>query len=266
MNGTLVQVLLIEDQLSDAVLLQDTLAEAAPGQFVVTHAERLADALRLLRQHTFGVILSDLGLPDSHGAETFERLRQAAVHLPIIMLTGLDDEELAVRIVHAGAQDYLVKGRVPGDLLVRAIRYAIERKRIEDELRQRNEQMAEDLAMAREFQAAFLPRRFPRFQHAADPSASALQFYCTYKPSGSVGGDFYTVFPVGETRAGIFLADVMGHGVRAALVTAMIRGLVEELKPLAHEPSRFLSALNRLLVDVLRQTDTMMFEIGRAHV
>ena len=90
MNGTLVQVLLIEDQLSDAVLLQDTLAEAAPGQFVVTHAERLADALRLLRQHTFGVILSDLGLPDSHGAETFERLRQAAVHLPIIMLTGLE--------------------------------------------------------------------------------------------------------------------------------------------------------------------------------
>ena len=259
MNGTSIRVLLIEDQLPDAILLEETLTLTAPGRFIVTRTDRLALALELLRRQPFDVILSDLGLPDSQGADTFVRLRQQARHLPIIVLTGLNDEEMAVATVQAGAQDYLVKGRVPGDLLVRALQYAIERTRIEEELRQRNEQMASDLAMASEFQQAFLPRKFPTFPQNVVAAQSALRFYHTYRPSGSVGGDFFTVRPITDTRAGLFLCDVMGHGVRAALVTAMMRGLIEDHWPAANEPDRFLAELNHSLVDVLQQTDATMF-------
>ena len=255
----LIHVLLVEDSVPDATLLRETLAQAAPGQFAVTNVDSLAAALQCLRQQTYDVILADLGLPDSRGAASFERLRQHAAFTPIIVLTGLNDEELAVRIVNAGAQDYLVKGRVPGDLLVRALRYAIVRQRIEHELQQRNEEMAKDLAMAREFQQAFLPRKFPTFPRGVAPAQSALHFYQAYWPSSAVGGDFFSVLPLDDTRAGIFLCDVMGHGVRAALVTAMIRGLLEELRPCAGEPSRFLTELNHALFDVLPPSDTTMF-------
>jgi len=259
LTTTPIRVLLIEDQLSDAVLLEDTLTEAAPGRFTVTRADRLATAVELLHRQPFDVILSDLGLPDSQGAETFVRLRQQANHLPIILLTGFNDEQMAIATVQAGAQDYLVKGRVPGDLLVRALQYAIERTRIEAELRHRNDEMASDLAMASEFQRTFLPRKFPTFPNSVAAAQSALRFYQTYRPSGSVGGDFFTVLPVTATRAGVFLCDVMGHGVRAALVTAMMRGLIEDHWPTANEPDRLLAELNHSLVDVLQQTDTMMF-------
>ena len=255
----LIQVLLVEDSAPDAVLLRETLAESAPGQFAVTNVASLAAARECLRQQTYDVLLADLGLPDSHGAASFEQLRQSAVVTPIIVLTGLDDEELAIRIVNAGAQDYLVKGRVPGDLLVRALRYAIVRQRIEYELQRRNEEMAKDLAMAREFQQAFLPRKFPTFPAGVAPEQSALHFFQAYWPSSAVGGDFYSVLPLDDTRAGIFLCDVMGHGIRAALVTAMIRGLLEELRPYADEPSRFLAELNHALFDVLPASDTTMF-------
>ena len=258
-NATPIRVLLIEDQQPDAVLLEYTLTEAAPGRFTVTRADRLAMALELLRRQPFDVILADLGLPDSQGADTFVRLRQQANHLPIIVLTGFDDEHMAVATVQAGAQDYLVKGRVPGDLLVRALQYAIERTRIEEELRQRNEQMASDLAMASEFQRTFLPRKFPTFPKGVAAAQSALRFYQTYRPSGSVGGDFFTVRPVTDARAGLFLCDVMGHGVRAALVTAMMRGLIEDHWHAANEPGHLLAELNHSLVDVLQQTDTTMF-------
>jgi len=259
MSVPLIQILLVEDSVPDATLLRETLAQAAPGQFAVTTVDSLAAARECLRQKNYDVILADLGLPDSHGAASFERLRQHAPVTPIIVLTGLNDEELAVRIVNAGAQDYLVKGRVPGDLLVRALRYAIVRQRIEHELQQRNEEMAKDLAMAREFQQAFLPRKFPTFPPGVAPVQSALHFYQAYWPSSAVGGDFFSVRSLDDTRAGIFLCDVMGHGVRAALVTAMIRGLLEELRPCADEPNRFLTELNHALFDVLPASDTTMF-------
>lgn len=259
MSPAPIRVLLIEDQPTSAVLLEDTLAAAAPGGFQVTPVERLAEALQLLAQETFDVILADLGLPDSTGAATFNRLRKQAGHLPIIVLTGLDDEELAMRTVHAGAQDYLVKGRVPGDLLVRSLRYSIERKRITDELVRRNEQMAEELALAREFQLAFLPRNFPTFPAGVAPDASALRFHPTYRPTGSIGGDFYTVFPVSPTQAGVFLCDVMGHGVQASLVTAMIRGLVEEFRPQASAPDQFMGTLNQSLGSVIHQSNVTLF-------
>jgi sigma-B regulation protein RsbU (phosphoserine phosphatase) len=127
------RILLVEDNPGDARLLRETLREAESFPFELAHADRLAAAEERLAAGAFDVVLLDLSLPDAHGLDTVRRTLQAAPEIPIIVLTGLDDETLAVTAVQAGAQDYLVKGRLDGTLLARAIRYACERKRLEME-------------------------------------------------------------------------------------------------------------------------------------
>ena len=130
MESKPIRVLLVEDNLGDADLLQETLAEGASAQFELTGVSRLGEALQRLFEEHFDVVLLDLGLPDSQGLDTFVRTHAAAPDVPIVVLTGLDDEMLAVKAVQAGAQDYLVKGQVDSNLLVRSLRYAIERHRL----------------------------------------------------------------------------------------------------------------------------------------
>jgi len=127
------------------------------------------------------------------------------------------------------------------------------------ELRQKNQQMEEELQMARELQVALLPRKFPTIPVGAPPHDSALSFLSFYFPTGDVSGDFFSVFPVGEKAAGVLICDVMGHGVRSALVTGMIRGLVEEHAKLAADPGILLTRINRALTVILQQAGTTMF-------
>ena len=104
------------------------------ARFTVTHVDRLAKALGQVTDTAFAAILLDLSLPDAHGIEIVTRLHEAAPSVPIVIMSGNQDEALAIRGVREGAQDYLVKGRVESDVLVRSLRYAIERTRIEDRL------------------------------------------------------------------------------------------------------------------------------------
>jgi signal transduction histidine kinase len=145
-----VRILLVEDNPGDARLLRETLREAHSLSFDLVHASRLADALELVAAAAPDVVLLDLSLPDAHGRETVGRMLDAAPEVPIIVLTGLADETVAVQAVQSGAQDYLVKGTVEGGTLARAIRYAIERKRLEGERARllRNEREARAAAEA----------------------------------------------------------------------------------------------------------------------
>ncbi|MEO8439187.1 MAG: SpoIIE family protein phosphatase [Spartobacteria bacterium] len=127
------------------------------------------------------------------------------------------------------------------------------------ELAAKNQQMEEELQMARELQVALLPQEFPTIPRGAQPHESALHFLSLYFPTGDVSGDFFSVFPVGEKAAGVLICDVMGHGVRSALVTGMIRGLVEEHSRLAHDPGELLTRINRALTVILKQAGTTMF-------
>jgi sigma-B regulation protein RsbU (phosphoserine phosphatase) len=124
------------------------------------------------------------------------------------------------------------------------------------ELSAKNLEMEDDLKMAREIQLTMLPQQYPTFPRGGPGSESAFQFTHRYLPTGSVGGDFFTISALSETQVGVFLCDVAGHGVRSALVTAMIRALVEELKPLSMSPGEFLSKLNRDLCAILKHTGT----------
>ena len=259
------RVLLIEDNLVDARLIQIMVSDAGANAFDIERADRLGTALERLAKEHFDLVLLDLSLPDSHGLGTFARVHQQFPGVPIIVMSGLDDERVAVTAVHEGAQDYLVKGQVSGPLLVRAMRYALERKRTSDqlaryadELRARNVQMESDFNMARDLQQVFLPQHYPTFPRSASSEESALQFHHRYIPAAAVGGDFFNVFPLTNTRAGVFICDVMGHGMRAALVTAILRGLVEQLIPANPDAGKLLAEVNHSLHTILKRTDHPM--------
>lgn len=129
------RVLLIEDNEGDAILLKEMLEEMPPAHFFLTHCNNLTEGIPLLEKGGFDVLLLDLGLPESTGIETFQKVKTACRGTPVIVLTGLDDEDLALAVVHAGAQDYLLKGQTEGSTLRRAMRYAVERKNAEKLLR-----------------------------------------------------------------------------------------------------------------------------------
>lgn len=139
MNSLCIKVLLIEDNQGDAILIQEMLKNVKTTDFNVKHAQRLGDGINHLLSESFDIILLDLALPDSRGIETFSRANEHAPELPIIILTGLSDEEFAIKAVGEGAQDYLVKGEVDSRLLARSMKYAIERNIIEDKLKKSEE-------------------------------------------------------------------------------------------------------------------------------
>jgi PAS domain S-box-containing protein len=129
------RVMLVEDNPGDARLVRELLVSSSTAQFELAHVERLSEALTRLETERFDVLLLDLSLPDSQGLATFLTTRDRTPGLPIVVLTGLDDETLAMQAVQEGAQDYLVKGQVDGNALVRAMRYAIGRTHAEQRLR-----------------------------------------------------------------------------------------------------------------------------------
>ena len=130
--------------------------------------------------------------------------------------------------------------------------------RSREELRTKNLLMEENLHMAREIQNAMLPQQYPVFPANAAPEQSAFQFVHRYQAAETVSGDFFSVSALSDTQAAVFICDVTGHGIRAALVTAMIRALVEELKPLAPDPGMFLRKLNSDLCSILKTTGSPM--------
>ncbi|MBD2109624.1 response regulator [Nodosilinea sp. FACHB-13] len=131
-----IHVLLIEDNPGDRRLMQELLREVTSVAIQLDYADSLDQGMQYLKQSPFDVVLLDLFLPDSQGFATFTQLHQQERKTPIVVTTGLNDETLALNAVQAGAQDYLVKGQITGELLVRSIRYAIERKRAEQKIRE----------------------------------------------------------------------------------------------------------------------------------
>ncbi|MFQ5956630.1 MAG: EAL domain-containing protein [Candidatus Brocadiales bacterium] len=142
MGAETTNILVIEDNPGDARLVQEMLGEAHQTPFDTECAGRLSTALERLVKGGIDLVLLDLSLPDCQGLDTFGKINVHAPNLPIVVLSGTDDEKVAVEAVRQGAQDYLVKGQVDSNLLTRSIRYAIERKRTEDALKARAQQQA----------------------------------------------------------------------------------------------------------------------------
>jgi len=224
-----VRILLVEDNPLDARLIREIMKFSHSVVCVIESAETLGNGLKLLKFGSFDVALLDLSLPDSEGLETFVAVHNAAPGMPIIVLTGTDNETLAIEAMQKGAQDYLVKGQLSGHHLERALSYALERHKILDELHTSRRFLEEttdkltktlrginqELETAKIVQKAFLPHDISCFPGV---SVDAL-----YAPCGSVGGDLYDVVPVDENVTAFLLLDVAGHGVPAALIAAMAK-------------------------------------------
>jgi signal transduction histidine kinase len=145
-SGRPVEILLVEDNPGDARLIREMLKGSAAVRFELTHKERLGEALTCLTELPFDVLLLDLDLPDSQGLETVLQTISAVPKMPIIVLTGLDDDTLGMQAVEKGAQDYLVKGQINGHLLVRAILYASERHRLGEKLNRERSTLEQKVA------------------------------------------------------------------------------------------------------------------------
>ena len=264
-----IPLLLVEDNPIYAEVLQRLLPSlGADLQFQVTWADSAEKALEAVRQTRFELVLLDYRLPTSDGLTVLDNIRtQPAADQPaVIMLTGMGREEIAVEAMKRGAKDYLSKDHLDVASLLRAITSALERRRLEEqlqrsteELRDRNNQLQTDLDMAREIQLAFLPNSYPSFPAGVPPEQSALRFTHRYLPTTTVGGDYFDVLAVPGNRAGVFICDVMGHGVRAALITAILRALADELAPTADDPGRFLSEMNRRMIGLLNKNRVALF-------
>ncbi len=139
MCGNSLKILLIEDNLAEARLLQEFLKVAERQKFSMVHVQRLQEALEQLERDYFDVILLDLTLPDSQGLASLQPLMRLAPSLPIVVLTNTNDDSLAIEAVRQGAQDYLVKRQIRPELLIRSLCYAIERKQAQETLRKENE-------------------------------------------------------------------------------------------------------------------------------
>jgi PAS domain S-box-containing protein len=146
------RILLVEDNPGDIRLLQEYLLKdcSTAGGFQIVHADRLEKGLKHVAEGGFDAVLLDLSLPDSHGTDTVVRMHAAAKGIPIVVLTSIEDEALGMQLIQAGAQDYLVKGQVTGHLLLRSLRYAVERNRTEAALRDSEERFRNVVEGARD--------------------------------------------------------------------------------------------------------------------
>ncbi len=275
------RILSLEDSATDEELI---LRELKSGgvDFVSQRVETGEDFEREMIAFHPDLILADYKLPNFNGAKALALVKERCPDIPVIVISGAVGEETAVELLKNGATDFVLKDRL-GRLVPavqRALREVAERdarRQAEADLRTLNEQlerrvadrtrelweknsiMEEDLDMARELQVAFLPHQFPTLPRGAEPSSSAVKFCSIFHPTSSVSGDFYNVVRVSDNAVGVFICDVMGHGVRAALVTAMMRTLEEQLGELAGDPGALLTEMNRSLRGILRQLGTTLF-------
>jgi signal transduction histidine kinase/PleD family two-component response regulator len=141
MDDRFIKILVLEDNPGDIRLIREMLKESGSSRYIITEVGRLDQGLKRLGMEVFDIVLLDLNLPDSQGLDTFIQVHAQAPDLPVVVMSGLADEALAIESLQKGAQEYLVKGRVEGNLLTRSVRYAIERKKVEKAL-QESEQRA----------------------------------------------------------------------------------------------------------------------------
>jgi sigma-B regulation protein RsbU (phosphoserine phosphatase) len=258
------KVLIAEDDPVSRHLLHRTLADWG---YEVAVAGDGAEAWRLFEAGDFMLVVSDWVMPEVDGVELVRRIRgaQRPGHVFTILLTAKSHKEDLVKGLAAGADDFVTKpfdreelrARLrAGERIVRLEAALLAQNRA---LSERNAQMEADLRMACEVQQALLPQRYPTFPAGAPPQASALRFVDRYRPTGAVGGDFFDVLQVSDTHAGVFLCDVMGHGVRAALVTAIVRALLEGFRALDADPGWCLGQMNRELIAILGETTMPVF-------
>ncbi|MCF3182783.1 SpoIIE family protein phosphatase [Streptomyces polychromogenes] len=243
-NGAPPHVLLIEDDEGDALLVEE-LVEDSGTEVRLARARSLADALRLLETGTPDCVLLDLHLPDAQGLDGLKKVLARSTETAVVVLTGLSEEQAGLTAVAAGAQDYLVKGRLEADVFMRAIRYAIQRKRTELAA------VALQAGRLRAEENARLERGLLPTPLLLDDAADTVTVCARYHPGRAqslLGGDFYDVVqtPDGATHA--VVGDVSGHGPSEAALGVCLRVAWRSFVMAGARGAELLALLERILV------------------
>ncbi|WP_378739913.1 PP2C family protein-serine/threonine phosphatase [Nocardia brasiliensis] len=210
-------VLLVEDDEADALLVEELIADGAPG-LPVRWVRSVAEARERLAAGLPDCVLLDLHLPDAQGLEALARVREYTDQVAVVVLTGLDQEQIGLAAVAEGAQDYLVKGRIEPELFSRAVRYAIQRKQAERAaaaLRASQMRAQENARLER----GLLPTPLLRGERAVDIVAR----YRPGRANALLGGDFYDVVQQADGTVHVLIGDVAGHGPDEAATGVALR-------------------------------------------
>jgi serine phosphatase RsbU (regulator of sigma subunit) len=255
-NAERVRILLVEDDDGDALLVEELLHEAGAG-VTVQRARLLADARKLIAGAA--CVLLDLGLPDSQGLQGLRWLLRQEPEATVVVLTGVADEHLGEEAVRAGAQDYLVKGEVTGKMLLRVIRYAVERRRWDEAQRQLHAARVSAQENAR-LERGLLPS--PVLDDAR------LRVSARYRAGGKLrllGGDFYDVVQTPDGWVHAMTGDVCGHGPSEAALGVCLRVAWRALVLSGQPPEDVLSAV-QLVLQHEQQEEAMFATIGMVSV
>jgi phosphoserine phosphatase RsbU/P len=233
-----IRILLVEDDPDDVWVMRNLLGDRWDEPFDLIQVEMLSAAVERCEEDRFDIILLDLSLPDSGGLETFFAMHAHAGNVPIVVLSGIFDESVAIKAVQAGAQDYLVKGQVNDQVVLRSIRYAIERGR-----RHRAEESARDTS--EEFRAAqeIQQRLYPD----KAPSLPGFDIAGALYPAKATAGDYFDYIPMLDDCLGVVLGDVSSHGMGPALLMSETRACLRTLAQMYGDVSEILTRANRLL-------------------
>jgi len=214
-SAATLRVLLVEDDDGDAFLFEELLSMSDLD--VAVARERTVTAAEARLPGDVACVVLDLGLPDADGLAALHRLREAAPGVPMLVLTGLSDTARGLEAVAAGAQDYLVKGRVDGELLARSIRYAVERQRAESVQAQLTAASLAAEENAR-LERGLLPRPL-----VSDARVSVATGYRPGRERALLGGDFYDVVEASDGTLHMLVGDVCGHDPDAAALGVCLR-------------------------------------------
>jgi serine phosphatase RsbU (regulator of sigma subunit) len=232
-----VRVLLVENHPDDIAQVRAVLGQAVARSFTVVTAPEARTAMTELGAHAYDIVLLGLSRSAVQSGDGFAVIRQLGRTAPVVVLGALDDEDLAVKAVNRGAQDYLVKERLTADLLVRSIRYARERHRL---LADQTRRLAYELKVAAFVQQSFLP--------ATVPKAPGHDIGAHLHASGQVGGDFYDFIDLPPDRVAVAVGDASGKGIPGAILMAETQGVLRAEAATCATPVELVRTLNRALL------------------
>ncbi|MBN2534891.1 MAG: SpoIIE family protein phosphatase [Spirochaetales bacterium] len=241
-----IKILLVEDNLGDARLIREALSETEKLDPTIEHVTRMKDLEKCVSRTKYDLIILDLTLPDAAGIGTVRRASEIASESAIIVLTGINDENLAVKAVQEGAQDYLVKGQADVRVLERVILYALERNLaririsvLRDELKKALMEIDEELEISASIQRKIIEQEIPQYWK------NKVSIY--YAFAQKIGGDLYDIIKLDDKNTVFVIADGSGHSVHAAFLSIMFKLALKHQIPRADGPKELIENINKEL-------------------
>lgn len=244
------KILLVDDHEVNIEVLEANLTQTN-YQIEIFKAMDGLEALKIVEKVDLDLVLLDVMLPGLDGFEVCRRIKSGQSQtLPVIMITALHDRESLIKGLEAGADDFLTKPVDRYELLVR-VNNLLQLRKVTSDLNNRYIELKHELEMARKLQQGFLPQSLP--------GTKGLELAVLYQPSIGIGGDFYDFLYIDEQSLGIFIADVTGHGVSSAMITAVLKDNIRKNQRHWSRPEVLFKYLNREMYHFFSDTNSDYF-------